>query len=130
MEESVPNLIGQTVTDAKNTLAKKSLNIKKIGDGDKVVDQMPRSGSIADGGTVIVYTETDSVAQKATVPNVIGLTPSEANQKLINAGLNVSLEGGSTTGSNVKVISQSVEEGKEVPVGTIVSIQYAVEVVD
>ena len=91
---------------------------------------MPRSGSIADGGTVIVYTETDSVAQKATVPNVIGLTPSEANQKLINAGLNVSLEGGSTTGSNVKVISQSVEEGKEVPVGTIVSIQYAVEVVD
>ncbi|WP_077533932.1 penicillin-binding transpeptidase domain-containing protein [Massiliimalia massiliensis] len=130
MEVSVPSVIGSTVADAKNTLAKKSLKIKKVGDGDTVVDQMPRNGSIADGGTVIVYTEKNSTAEKVTVPNVVGMTPSAANQELVNAGLNVSLDGSSDVSGNVKVISQSVAEGKEVPIGTIVTIQYAVEVVD
>lgn len=131
MEVSVPSVIGQSIGEATNTLAKKSLKIRKIGDGDTVVDQMPRNGSIADGGTVIVYTEENSTSEQVTVPNVIGLTPSAANEELTNAGLNVSLDGGSTdTSGEVKVVSQSVAAGETVPAGTIVTIQYAVEVVD
>ena len=49
----------------------------------------------------------------------------EANVKLVNAGLNVAIEGAQNyeKGSGAIVTSQSSASGSEVPYGTVVSIE-------
>lgn len=131
MEKSVSSMIGNSLDDAKSKLSSLGLKAKVIGEGTTVVDQMPRGGNIAEGGTVILYTESGLTPQTAVVPNVVGKTPAEANQILVNAGLNVSLDGNSSAGGgNAKVVSQSVAEGTTVDVGTVITIKYATELAD
>lgn len=131
MEQSITSLIGSGLDEAKSKLNSLGLKTKVIGDGATVVDQMPKGGNIAEGGTVILYTESGVEPQTVSVPNVVGKTPTEANQILTNAGLNVSLDGNSSSsGGNAKVVSQSVAEGTVVDVGTVVTIKYATEVAD
>lgn len=129
MSVPVPNVVGNDLVTAKTSIAGKQLQIRIVGEGEKVVDQMPKGGSMASGGQVIVYTEKNSEQETVTVPNVIGMSPQDANLTLTNAGLNVSLDGNSAEGA-VQVISQSHGEGAVVPAGTIVTIKYAVGMED
>lgn len=128
IENSVPNVINNDVAAAKTLIDSLGLTTQVIGDGDKVIDQTPRVGStIASGGKIILYTTENYTQQTTTVPNVVGLTPSEANRLLINAGLNVSFSGGSDGSNNTTatVTAQSVAADTEVAVGTVVQITYS-----
>ena len=56
-----------------------------------------------------------------TVPNVIGMSASNANKALTNAGLIIKTTGAST--SDARVITQSLEAGAQVAAGTVVTVQ-------
>ena len=54
---------------------------------------------------------------------MVGLTPSQANQKLTNAGLNIRITGGAAQNKQAKVSGQDTEAGSTVPKGTVVTIE-------
>ena len=56
------------------------------------------------------------------MPNVVGLSASEANKAITNAGLIMKSTGASGT-KGIKAISQSLEPGTEVAAGTVVTVQ-------
>ena len=87
----------------------------------------PESGTkVAANSTIIIYTDERDM-ETTTVPNVVGLTPSQANQVLTNAGLNIRITGGAAENSKARVSSQDTEDGVEVPKGTVVTIECLIE---
>lgn len=127
---SVPSVIGEDLKTATQKLKEKNLTVKIYGKGDKVVEQMPRGASIARGSKVILYTEPDMEPSMESVPNVMGLSPSEANKVLTDAGFTVSLQGQSVPGAETQVVHQNRSPGEKLPRGTPISIQYGAVVRD
>jgi len=128
MQATVARYIGATVTDAKTQIAAQGLKAEVVGNGELVTAQIPLRGSIIskENGKVILYTDgTDPESRTVIVPEVLGLTAAEANTKLVNAGLNIEIEGAQNyeKGSGAIVTSQSCAAGKEVPYGTVVTVE-------
>ena len=124
MDKAVPDVNGFTVSQAKQTVSASGFKTKVIGDGDNVIDQMPRSGeTIPSNGQVILVTE-GSTLTTVKVPDLTGMTSSEANRALINAGLNIRLKGTDISGGAVTVNSQSIAPDTEVLMGTVISVTF------
>lgn len=121
METTVPLLVDKGVLEAESKLAASGLGKPKVvGDGNTVIKQVPTAGSkIPKDGTVIIYTD-DTQEKTVTVPNVIGLSPKLAKQKLEQLQLNVVLHG--ADGDLSKITVQSLEPETEVPIGTVIEI--------
>jgi len=126
LDIKVPLLEG-SITAAKEQIESLGGNVKVIGNGPTVVAQSPLTGtSIAKGGTVYLYTDEAHTSDMTTVPSFIGLSPQEANERLALYGLNYVAVGASINHENVKVNSQSEPEGKPVPVGTAIELEFIV----
>lgn len=124
MEVIVPNIIGQGVSVARNKLSSQGFKVRVVGSGDKVLKQNPPSGvSAPKDSTIIIYTEESSSNEQVLVPNLIGMTPSQANKELANLGLNIQITGGSVQHESAKVVSQSIGAGTNVNKGTVISVQ-------
>ena len=79
---------------------------------------MPRPGAlVSKDSMVVIYTEKESVKEKITVPDLMGLTLEEAYSALKERGLNMRA---SSLGT---VVSQSIEPGKQVEIGSVVEIK-------
>jgi len=78
------------------------------------------------GGKVILYAGNDLPQTVKTVPDVIGRTASAANGMIINAGLNIKIEGTRNylSGTGAVVVSQSPSAGESVPEGTVVTLTF------
>ena len=127
MEKTAPSLTGKDIETATSDAAASGFEVRVIGSGDTVRDQMPRNGTaMAEGSTILLYTD-DTVATTCTVPNVVGMRPSDANYTLTAAGLNVSYnEGvGGTPQSTAVVTSQNYPEGTQLPAGSVVNINFS-----
>ena len=124
---SIPGgLIGTDPLAAQSKLRIKGLEGAIIGDGKEVVDIYPKAGAkVAVNSTVIIYTD-GREKETTVVPDVVGLTPSQANQKLTNAGLNIRFTGGAAQNKKAKVSGQDTEAGSTVPKGTVVTIECMV----
>ncbi len=122
---STPSVVGKSVSEAKSLITQAELNVNVMGSGDKVVSQIPEaSRQIPKEGTVVLYTDQDSTAETVTVPKFIGLTMAQANELAASSGLNISIVGSTSSASSVVSSSQSIEEGAQVPPGTIVSVNF------
>jgi len=119
---STPNVIGFTTEKAKKALEEKGLEYTVVGDGKKIVSQTPSgSSTIPAGGKVVLYTDGNEEKRKVTVPNFTGYTVSQANQLSLDAGLNMYINGNTT---NSTAYSQSIEAGKSVEVGTVITVSF------
>lgn len=126
----VSSVTGQTVASARAKLEANGFEVVVPAGIDEnvtlVTDQMPKAGSyLENGSTIYLYTSENDVRTSVAVPDVKGMSISEATSTLQNSNLNVIVEG--TTGV---VISQSITSGKEVEEGTIVTIVVKEELVD
>lgn len=125
LDVSVPQLEDKPVENAKTTLTELKLVADIVGEGEKVVRQVPEFGSsMPAGGKVIIYTE-QGEASMTTVPKVVGLNLANANKALADSGLNYSATGASLR-TDAVVLEQSVAEGESVPKGTVVTLTFAV----
>lgn len=126
IEIKIPDLVGISIDEAIKITKEENLNYEIVGSGDTVVSQTPSPQSNVYKGTgkIILYTEKD-ISKSVIMPNVVGLTPQEANTVLINAGLNIKIEGASNFkyGQGAVVISQGYEEGISLKKGTVVPIK-------
>lgn len=122
---TVPDTVGSAIADAKGKITTQKLEYKVVGNGEKVVRQLPVAGSkVISGGVVILYTEDGAEVTKATVPNFKGLSATEVNAAAARAGVNVEFSGNTSTGG-LKAYKQSVEAGKEVDAGTVITVYFS-----
>ena len=99
-----------------------------IGDGTKVTAQIPAGGSqlAKNTGRVIFYTGAETPTATVTVPDVMGKSATAANKMLIDAGLNVRIDGTQNyqSGSGAVVVAQSPAAYTAVAPGTIVTVEF------
>lgn len=121
-----PNVVGKAVDAAKNEVAQAGLEVKVCGEGNNVVSQVPEAGKpIPKKGTVVLFTDSNSAAQTVTVPNLVNLSLSGANQKAAEAGLNISITGAALTSSSAFSSMQDIAEGTKVAPGTVITVTFS-----
>ena len=123
---SVPSLIGKTVDEAKTKITNSNLIYKVVGNGEKVLSQLPLSGdTLYAGGLVIIYTDEESTeSQTTTVPDFSGMTVSEVNAAAVAAGINIKFSGNTLSSANTLAYSQSIKAGQTVSTGTGVTVYF------
>ncbi len=123
-DSTVPYVVGLTKDEAAAKLTEYGFSsYRTVGDGDTVTDQTPVGGAIVPASAeIILYMGAEKSGEPCTVPNVVGLSASEANKAITNAGLIMKSTGASGT-KGIKAISQSLEPEKQVPAGTVVTVQ-------
>lgn len=122
---TLPSVENESVSIAKETLETQGLKVTVIGNGDKVMAQVPVRGSqVPRNGKVILYTEEGYKTEYTPVPNVIGRSLSEVNTILTNANLNFKVGDGAANHAGAIAYSQNYSEGDEVPVGTIIEVVF------
>lgn len=127
MDVSVPNVTGLSVSDAKKKLSALKLDTRVIGGDGTVTSQLPAGGQkIPYTGTVLLYTNNKKPDQKVAVPDVTKCTASAANDKLINAGLNIRIIGKDVYKAGTLSYSQSPKAGEMVTPGTVVSVEFRI----
>ncbi|WP_040196554.1 penicillin-binding transpeptidase domain-containing protein [Candidatus Soleaferrea massiliensis] len=127
MDISVPNVVGRKRLEGQNDLNLLGLQCRIVGNGETILEQIPSGGdSIPRGGTVIIYTE-ESSSSKVTVPDVVGKSGQEANQEIINAGLNIRIAGSGIDSGPSTAAKQEPAAGEEVDEGTVVTVTFVTE---
>ena len=94
--------------------------------GEKVISQLPESGnSLSQGGTVILYTDSEQEAALTLVPDFSGMSVGQANSAAAEANLNIEFAGNfiGTAGSSF-AYKQSIEAGREIKVGTVITVYF------
>ncbi len=125
---AVPDVTGNDITQATASLQRAGFSVNIIGNGTTIDSQFPTAfSSVQKGSSIVLYTQA-SEAIMVTVPDVIGLSASKAEDLLIKAGLNVEQTGAVSQSGEGTVMAQSINALDEVPIGTTISIQ--VEVTD
>ena len=123
-EATVPYVIGSTKDAAVERLKEYGFSsYRTVGDGDTVTDQTPLGGAIVPSSAeIILYMGTEKSGEPCKVPNVVGLSATDANKALTDAGLIMRSTGASGT-DGIKAISQSIAPDTEVNAGTVVTVQ-------
>ena len=121
----MPNVTGLTESEASGRLEEYSLNYRIIGDGSKIVGQIPAHGRELPGNsTVLLYTDDSMPTDQVSVPNLKGLTVAQANEALADAGLYLQAKGADSNASHVIVTSQDIAEGTPVARGTMITVTF------
>ena len=123
-EFTVDNYTNKSIKDTTALLKASGVSYKVIGIGEKVITQIPVAGSIItkENGTVYLYTE-ERKKERASIPNLCGLSVGEANLIATAAGLNVRILGVTDTSANgLTVTAQSLIPGDTVARGTVIEI--------
>ncbi len=115
-----------SLSEAKSNIESSNLIVKIEGEGEKVIDQLPKPGvRLSKGSMVILYTENGDKNKKVSVPNVRGLSLEEARAKINGAGLNFETVGaGNPAADGAYAAKQSQRGGKRVSAGTIIGVEF------
>ena len=117
-----PSVTGLSVETAQESLSTNGLTVKVVGSGKKVKRQAPESGKlIPQDGVVILYTDNAKQNETVEVPNLTGLTVSQAKATAKNAGLNLEVVGTASGGASY---GQSISKGTKVALGSTVTVAY------
>ena len=111
--------------NVKNDILSIGFKYTVIGDGEFVKDQIPKAGSsLLRGGNIILYTDNIQEKETVVVPDVTGMTAGQANNRIINADLNINITGAEVMDSSAVALKQEPAAGESVPVGTIVTVEF------
>jgi len=118
---NVPNVVNKTVAQAEKILKNAGLNPLISCEGDKnstlVATQIPSYGTeLLKDSVILLYSEENSTRTSVTVPNLSGMTLTQAKTALKQKNLNISY-----TGTGL-VSGQSVKHGTSVEEGTIIKV--------
>lgn len=125
---TVPKVVDMTEEEAIKALEEAKLKVEKVEEESKKVEaghvisqETEPNTQVHAGDTVVIHISTG--VKKAAVPSVIGKNEDEAKKALSDLGftVNVSYEEDSSK-DNGTVLKQSIDTGKEVEVGTSISI--------
>ena len=69
-------------------------------------------------------TDAESESRQVTVPNLVGMTLTQANSAAAEAGINITVSGAALTGGKAQSHSQSIAAGTKVSPGTVVNVGF------
>lgn len=124
VDASAGDYTGVSVDDAKTAVEADGFTATVKGNGSTVISQIPTvSSGLQKGGSIVLYTDSDSQSETVSVPSLIGLSPDEVNDVASAYGLNVSFSGATTSSGTSS--SQNVEAGTSVSPGTVITVSFA-----
>lgn len=124
LSKQTPNVVGNSLDEAKKTLEENNLNYVVVGDDSTVTRQCPSGAdTIPNGGTVYLYTD-DAEKQTVIVPDFTGLTVNEAKDLASSSNLNIQIAGNSMSSGTVVAYRQSEEKQAKVEKGTVVTVTF------
>ena len=126
VKQEIPDVRTMDLTEAKKAIVDKKLNVQVRGDGDTVVDQLPKPGTMLnEDSTVILYTEEIDKTHTVTVPNLKGMSVDNAKYTLEMSGLNFEIVGaGHSEVSSAYAVNQSIAAGEEVTPATVIGVEF------
>ena len=115
---SLNDVIGKKYSEAVKILEKSGFTVVNESNTDNYIvsSQYPKAGISLEKNSIICLYDENTDTKTVKVPNLKGLTLSEAKKKLKELNLNIEIDGSG------KVISQDISEGTKVEEGTIISI--------
>lgn len=120
-----PNLTGMTYEQAQQAAEAAGLTIRKVGSGDVVTGQLPASStSVSRQTTMVAYMGEDVPVDMVTVPNITGLGVWHVKDRLSKLGLFYRSQGTEYTTGAVISGRQDILPGTQVPVGTILTVEF------
>lgn len=124
VDASAGDYTGVSVNEAKTAVEADGFTATVKGNGSTVISQIPTvSSGLQKGGSIVLYTDSDSQSETVSVPSLIGLSPDEVNDVASAYGLNVSFSGATTSSGTSS--SQNVEAGTSVSPGTVITVSFA-----
>lgn len=124
VDASAGDYTGVSVDEAKTAVEADGFTATVKGNGSTVISQIPTvSSELQKGGSIVLYTDSDSQSETVSVPSLIGLSPDEVNDVASAYGLNVSFSGATTSSGTSS--SQNVEAGTSVSPGTVITVSFA-----
>ena len=124
VDASAGDYTGVSVDEAKTAVEADGFTATVKGNGSTVISQIPTvSSGLQKGGSIVLYTDSDSQSETVSVPSLIGLSPDEVNDVASAYGLNVSFSGATTSSGTSS--SQNIEAGPSVSPGTVITVSFA-----
>lgn len=124
VDASAGDYTGVSVDEAKTAVEADGFTATVKGNGSTVISQIPTvSSGLQKGGSIVLYTDSDSQSETVSVPSLIGLSPDEVNNVASDYGLNVSFSGATTSSGTSS--SQNIEVGTSVSPGTVITVSFA-----
>ena len=125
-ELEVGNYIGSGVKEARRALEELGLTVETVGEGEKVIAQIPSAGEKVVkklGRVILLTTEGEGSKDTLSVPTVVGKTATDAIELLVGLGFNIEIDGVRDYGRGVgaTVIAQSAING-ELPRGSVIRL--------
>ena len=124
----VPYLTGISLEEAILQAESYDYQVIVKGDGDYVTSQVPMGSTVIDRTNKVITLYTGNAPQdlSVTVPDLVGKGAYAANQMLLNAKLNICIEGTDNymSGAGAIVIAQSIPPGTKVSPGTVITVTF------
>ena len=125
LDTLTPSLVGKSTEDALALLEEKDFEVKVIGEGEKVISQMPAyNQSVPQNGIIVLYTEKDAERVTVEVPDLTQMTLSMANKYALSAGLNIKISGYALNEGEIISYSQSIAQGETVEYGSTITVYF------
>lgn len=122
MDRAVPDVTGLSLAEAQSKLSEAGLGFRVIGSGGSVTSQLPAANSvIASGSEVLLYADAAPTGG-GSVPNLTGMTYSEAIRALAGMGMFVGSDSSVTDADSQIVSGQDVRAGTQAGAGTVVTV--------
>ena len=122
MDRAVPDVMGLSIAEAQSKLAESGLSCRVIGSGGAVTSQLPAANSvIASGSEVLLYADA-APAGGGSVPNLNGMTYSQAREALAAMGLFIGSDSSVTDADNQLVSGQDIRAGTSAKAGTVITV--------
>jgi serine/threonine-protein kinase len=121
-QKQVPSVIGKSFSDANSTLTGLGFTVKRVDQQsdqpkDQVIQQIPVGGSVPVGSQITLTVSSGQPDNKIEMPQLVGMTPEDANAKLQSMGWNGQLREQSDRTSNKPegtITKQSVPPGTQI----------------
>ena len=124
-EYTVGNYVGKEAQLVVEALKSNGINYVIIGNGNSIVDQLPKAdiSILKSASTVYLYTEKRE-DEYVEVPSVVGMSIKEANILLTNLGINIRIDGALSEKCNtLTVISQNLPLGARIKKGDVITLR-------
>lgn len=115
---SLNDVTGKKYSDAVKILEQSGFTVVNESSTDNYIvsSQYPKAGISLEKNSIVCLYDENTDTKTVKVPNLRGLTLSDAKKKLKELNLNIEIDGYG------KVISQDISEGTKVEEGTIISV--------
>ncbi|GLY36455.1 serine/threonine protein kinase [Amycolatopsis sp. NBRC 101858] len=121
-QKQVPSVIGKSFSDANSTLTGLGFTVKRVDQQsdqpkDQVIQQIPVGGSVPVGSQITLTVSSGQPDNKIEMPQLVGMTPEDAQAKLQSMGWTQQLREQSDRTSNKPegtITKQSVPPGTQI----------------